>query len=287
MHTPSGTNCDDLICRVVNLTREARLNYLVALYVWGSVVTGDTDPWSDLDVCPIVEGGPGHDPAGIRGWAMDVEETFECRVDPTFMPLSGLGCDADWEHASYQWGLLHRSRLILGRDIRNQVCEPTLIKRQLCSCFLACLCVRRLYGLNRAMPLPEALSTPDPKSAWPTPHHGNFAWQTVTAVLQMARAIVFLRTDSLPATKRGIPECLRACGEADLASFCEQALVIGRTISRHEIMPEIPPSVEPLAAAMPVVFRRLVHTMDAYGLKDPSYEPKSGGYYRPDGAPRA
>ena len=268
---------DDVTARVVKLTRKSKVEGFVALYLWGSVASGETDAWSDLDVC-LVHDVAGDDAAdAARDWMFDVLDAFEYKVDPTAVPLAALGRAADWKYASYAWGLTYGARRLLGADIRARIAPPKEANLRLCALNLAFLSLRRVYGLPREKPFPARPEQPDPRCAFPTPWHGNFAWQNVTAVQHMLRAIQYFESGVLCLAKPELLARLRALGEEEMASAGEAAMRVRRTLPRVAPLAKVPPALAHLIEAVPAVHARLRKSMARLGLRDPSYTPRRGG----------
>jgi predicted nucleotidyltransferase len=274
---------DELIQQVIALTREHAVEHFLALYAWGGALTGETDPWSDLDVCLVLADAPKDEPTLAKDWKLSICDEFEPRVDPSAVLMEQLSADAHWRYAGYQFGLRRTGRLLLGTDIRGQIADPTARKLCLSTVNLAFLCLRRLYSVSRDKPMPDPLPPPDPRLALYLPASGNVAWQIVTALLQILRTLLAL-DGVFVETKRQIGPALREAGRLELADWCDRAQALRKTVSRTDEMDEIPPAVQSLAEALPDLFRQLLNEMSSRGLKDPSYEPKDGGgFYRPDG----
>jgi len=288
---PAASEWDELIGQVVALTREHAIEHFVALYAWGGALAGETDPWSDLDVCLVQADAAGQDSDAAKDWKLSISDEFEPRVDPSAVLMGQLGTDAHWRYAGYPWGLLRTGRLLLGDDIRGRIAEPTPRKLCLSTVSLAFLCLRRLYAISRDKPMPDPLPPLDLRLARCMPAPGNVAWQIVTSLLQGLRALLAL-DGVFVGTKRQIGPALLQAGRPELAEWCDRVQALRKTVPRTDdmdgvdVVDEIPPPVQPFAEALPGLLHLLLAEMSSRGLKDPSFEAKEGGsFYRPDGTP--
>ena len=277
----TGAPLEELIPAVVEFTRPHVGQGLVALYVHGSCAGGETDAWSDLDVA-YIHTEPAQPSDLFREWVMALEERFEYRVDPVIGARDQLGEGGSWGLAFLRHSLLTRAALLLGEDIRAEIAPPGEHLMRLSAVSVAMTWLRRLHDLPRFYPFPTSLAG---RSAEPLSDfgRGNAAWQLSTAVTQLVRAILLLKTGDFPETKQELLDGLGRGGLTEERDWVEEALTVRREFPRFGEVDGSSPALIRLSEAVPGLATGLFGATAGHGLVDPTFEGRGGGAYEPDG----
>jgi hypothetical protein len=271
----NGQSLEALLAQVIAATRELGMEHLVALYLYGSLPGKGTDHWSDLDVCLIREDSDEGLEKG-RTWMSGIYERFTHQVDPLVVSQSDLGPQGGWMLSGFLWGLKRSSRLLLGKDVRSAIHDPSKSNLRLSVCWFACQCIRRTYGIPRERSLPGEVSAPTPEELAAVAKNipvGNAAWHAATLVMQALKAILFLEHDILCESKQELAEKLRQCGRQQLAELAHAAIQVRRSLPRWDPVVDVA-GIAPLLASVPGVYSQLRDAMTACDIQDPSFEPR-------------
>lgn len=261
---------NDLVASVTASTEPYLDRGVVALYVHGSQVGGDTDAWSDLDVCYVHE--PTDDARRVMfEWRRVIDVQFGYRVDGVGVSTVQLAAPG-WRHAYLRRSLLARARLLLGRDVRPSILPATAEELCVGVAFVGMTWLRRFYDMPRWEPFPADLSGRAPAPLDPFPY-GTAAWQYATGVLQLLRALVMLSAGHFCETRAELLATLEATGESTSVDLVRTASDLRERFPRFEPVDPLDPALAPLAEAVPVLAERLRVAMAAQVLADPSHQP--------------
>jgi predicted nucleotidyltransferase len=265
-----AASMDALLRETIGVTRATWSEAFVALYAFGSVVRGETDEWSDLDVC-LVRHPSDEGRLAAREWFRSLKSAFGWRVDPTILPVTALCEDATWQIAFLLLCLRERSWLLLGDDIRTDILSPPDRWLTLDNCSAPLRFLRMLYGIPRDRPVPRSLPALDCAAGRALPN-GNLAWTVASTALNILRVIANLGAGTFSDSRCGLPADLRSQGEHGFALICEQALSLRPCVPRFAALADVPVPVLRVAASVPPMAERLYDMMADREVHDPSWE---------------
>jgi len=277
--SPDGVSPGDLLPQVLVLTEPYLGRGFVALYAHGSVVTGEMDHWSDLDLCVIRE-----DDAlpALREWNDRVDAEFGHALDPMAAPIGQLGADGDW-HVAVARCVLHASgRLLLGEDVRDRIAPATPYLIGLTAANTGVTWLRRFLDLFRIYHLPERVDDLPavPLEYWP---FGNAAYQAAMGTLQLLRALAETRTGVFNSRRSQLVATVAEL-RPDLHPWALKALAARQRYPRYEPVEADAPDLRELLENIPALGQMLLDQMAELGLPDPTYEGMEGSYYNADGS---
>ena len=274
-----------LLDRAVDITKSIWSDAFIALYAYGSIVRGEADDWSDIDMCLIRRPCDEHRLAA-RAWFRTLKDTLGDKIDPTVLPMVALHESAAWHIACTLHCLRDQSWFLLGRDIRARILAPSDHWLRLDNCQAPLRMLRALCEIPCDQPLSRPMRAPRctlDRSVL----NGNIAWAVSGAVVCVLRAIVNIQTGIFSNGRRSLSAELRSLGERDLMALCEEALELRGQVPRFAPLTSMPPAVPHLAWSLSALADRLFDTMTAHGLRDPSYQPLGESIYQDDGTLRA
>ncbi len=271
----AGAADSDWVARAVALAEELPPGSVIALYLYGSVLRGEADAWSDVDLCLIFPDTPTAWTECPR-WANRLLQESAFRVDPLVLCETTLGADAPVELAVARACLLRNSRLLIGEEVRDRVAPPSPRVLALDACACALRWVRQAYEIPPETDFPERPAALDPARVAPSAL-GNAAWRVYMTTLHLLRALVLLTSGELPESKAAL---LRAASQSlgePAGQCCVDATALRRTLPRFDALPHWPPELPRLGRALPALAEQVRSHMRRRELADLSQDRADGG----------